>query len=294
MENKNKVRKAVIPAAGLGTRFLPATKAQPKEMLPILNKPTLQYIVEEAYDSGITDILVIIGRGKDSIVNHFDHSIELEHQLKKAGKDKEFLELRSISDKVNIYYIRQKEAKGLGHAISCAEAFVAGEPFAVLLGDDIIVSEDPITKQMINKYYEYENSVVALIDVEDEDVDKYGIIRGDKLTEDIYKIYDMIEKPKLEDAPSRLAIIGRYILSPEIFEIIKKTEPGINNEIQLTDALLGLTEIEDVYGYKFKGNRYDIGNKLGFVKANLEFGLRDEMIGEQLKEYLNKLKLSDF
>lgn len=289
-----KVRKAVIPAAGMGTRFLPATKAIPKEMLPILDKPTLQYIVEEAYNSGITDILIIIGRDKESIVDHFDYSIELENHLEKHGKLEELAEMRGIAEKVNIFYVRQKEAKGLGHAVLCAESFVGDEPFVVLLGDDVIESEKPATKQLIEKFYEYENTVVALINVDDSDVSKYGIITGEEVDEGVFKINDMVEKPSLEEAPSRQAVIGRYVISPRIFEILKNTPPGKGNEIQLTDALLGLTKHESVYGYEFSGDRYDIGNKLGFVHANIELGLRDPEIKNELKAYLKELDLDKF
>lgn len=289
-----KVRKAVIPAAGMGTRFLPATKAIPKEMLPILDKPTLQYIVEEAYNSGITDILIINGRDKESIVNHFDYSIELENHLEKQGKFEELAEMRAIAEKVNIFYVRQKEAKGLGHAVLCAESFVGDEPFVVLLGDDVIEGEKPATKQLIEKYYEYENTVVALINVDDSDVSKYGIITGDEVADGVFKISNMVEKPSLEEAPSRQAVIGRYVISPKIFEILKNTPPGKGNEIQLTDALLGLTKEESVYGYEFSGDRYDIGNKMGFVHANIELGLRDPEIKNELKEYLKELDLDKF
>lgn len=289
-----KVRKAVIPAAGMGTRFLPATKAIPKEMLPILDKPTLQYIVEEAYNSGITDILIINGRDKESIVNHFDYSIELENHLEKQGKFEELAEMRAIAEKVNIFYFRQKEAKGLGHAVLCAESFVGDEPFVVLLGDDVIEGEKPATKQLIEKYYEYENTVVALINVDDSDVSKYGIITGDEVADGVFKISNMVEKPSLEEAPSRQAVIGRYVISPKIFEILKNTPPGKGNEIQLTDALLGLTKEESVYGYEFSGDRYDIGNKMGFVHANIELGLRDPEIKNELKEYLKELDLDKF
>lgn len=292
----NKITKAVIPAAGLGTRFLPATKAQPKEMLPILDKPTLQYIVEEAYKSGITDILVIIGRGKEPIVNHFDHSIELEAQLEKAKKFKELAEIRSISDKVNIFYVRQKEAKGLGHAILCAKVFCEGEPFAVLLGDDVIYTEkdQPLTKRMMDIYENKNSTVIAGFEVEKENISKYGIISGKREQDFLIKVDGLVEKPDCDDAPSNLAIAGRYIISPKIFEILERTKPGKNNEIQITDALLELLEYEDIYCYKFDDKRYDIGSKLGFVIANLEYGLRDENIRERLKTYLNSLNLDEF
>ncbi|MDO5689568.1 MAG: UTP--glucose-1-phosphate uridylyltransferase GalU [Tissierellia bacterium] len=294
MRNRHKVTKAVIPAAGLGTRFLPATKAQPKEMLPILDKPTLQYIVQEAYNSGIRDILVVTGRGKDSIVNHFDHSFELEAVLAKNKDWSQLNEIRSISEKVNMFYVRQKEPKGLGHAISCAEAFVGDEPFAVLLGDDIINTQPPLIKQMIDVYERYQSSVVGLLDVPDEDVSKYGIMAGEMVEDSIYKVEKLVEKPAVEDAPSNRAVIGRYVITPKIFDILKTTKPGKNNEIQLTDALMELSRHEDIYGYAFKGERYDVGDKFGFVVANLEFGLRDAKTGKQLKEYLRKLDLDRF
>lgn len=294
LRNRHKVTKAVIPAAGLGTRFLPATKAQPKEMLPILDKPTLQYIVQEAYNSGIRDILVVTGRGKDSIVNHFDHSFELEAVLAKNKDWSQLNEIRSISEKVNMFYVRQKEPKGLGHAISCAEAFVGDEPFAVLLGDDIINTQPPLIKQMIDVYERYQSSVVGLLDVPDEDVSKYGIMAGEMVEDSIYKVEKLVEKPAVEDAPSNRAVIGRYVITPKIFDILKTTKPGKNNEIQLTDALMELSRHEDIYGYAFKGERYDVGDKFGFVVANLEFGLRDAKTGKQLKEYLRKLDLDRF
>lgn len=291
---KKVVRKAIIPAAGMGTRFLPATKATPKEMLPILDKPTLQYIVEEAYDSGITDILIIMGRGKESIADHFDYSVELEAHLEKQGKEDVLRDMREIADRGNVHFIRQKEAKGLGHAVLCAESFVGDEPFVVLLGDDVITADVPATKQLIDKYNEYQNTVVALIDVDDRDVSKYGIISGERVEDNLYKISDMIEKPRLEEAPSRQAVIGRYVISPKIFEVLKQTPPGKGNEIQLTDALLGLTKHEDVYAYKFDGDRYDIGHKFGFVYANIEFGLKDPEIKNELKNYLKELDLDNF
>lgn len=291
---KRRVTKAVIPAAGLGTRFLPATKAQPKEMLPIVDKPTLQYIVEEAKAAGITDILIINGRNKESIVNHFDYSVELEQQLEKSGKQEAINMIREISDGINIFYVRQKEAKGLGHAVSCAKSFAGNEPFAVLLGDDVIVSETPTIGQMIELYEEKQSTILGLMEVSDSEVQKYGIIDGEKLNDHTFKINNMVEKPALEDAPSNFAIIGRYIINPEIFEILENTKPGKNNEIQLTDALLSLSKQEDIYGYCFDGKRYDIGSKLGYVKANLEFGLRDKTIGDKLKEYLKELNLDEF
>ncbi|NMA23676.1 MAG: UTP--glucose-1-phosphate uridylyltransferase GalU, partial [Spirochaetales bacterium] len=249
-----KVRKAVIPAAGLGTRFLPATKAQPKEMLPIVDKPTLQYIVEEAIDSGIEEILIITGRNKSSIENHFDRSIELELSLKESGKHEELELVQEISDMVNIHYIRQKSPKGLGHAIHCAKSFVGSEPFAVLLGDDIVYNPDyPCLKQMIDCYEEYGTTVLGVQEVEKENVSKYGIIDGSKLKDRIYDVKDLVEKPNLEEAPSNIAIMGRYVITPRVFEILETTKPGKGGEIQLTDGLKTLATEEKMHAYIFEG-----------------------------------------
>lgn len=287
-----KITKAIIPAAGLGTRFLPATKAQPKEMMPILDKPTLQYIIEEAANSGITDILIINGRGKESIVNHFDRSIELEKQLEVAGKKDALEEVKGISSLANIFYTRQNEPRGLGHAISVAEPFVKNEAFAVMLGDNVMVSEKPATKQLIEKYEEYGRSVIALMKVSDDDVEKYGIISGEMI-DDVYKVDGMVEKPRKEDAPSNLAIAGRYIITPEIFDILRETKPGKNNEIQLTDALLSLSKVQSVYGYEYKGEIFDIGNKLGYLIANIKFGLMQDDIRNDLEEFFVDLVAKD-
>lgn len=281
-----KVRKAIIPAAGLGTRFLPATKAQPKEMLPVVDKPTLQYIIEEAVDSGIEEILIITGRNKKSIEDHFDRSIELEIELEKKGKTKLLEEVRRISDMADIYYIRQKEPKGLGHAVSCARSFIGDEPFAVLLGDDIVYSEKPCLKQMIEVYNEYKTTILGVQEVEKSEVSKYGIVEGKAIEEGVYKVKDLVEKPKVEEAPSNVAILGRYILSPDIFEILENTPPGVGGEIQLTDALKSLSNIEAVYAYVFEGKRYDVGDKQGFLEATVETALDREDLRAEFLEYL--------
>ncbi len=282
-----KIRKAIIPAAGLGTRFLPATKAQPKEMLPIVDKPTIQFIVEEAVESGIEDIIIVTGRSKRSIEDHFDKSIELELELQKKGKE-DLLELtRSVSDLANIHYIRQKEPKGLGHAILTARNFIGNEPFAVLLGDDIIVSEKPCLKQMIEVFNEYNTSILGVQQVPYEDVIKYGIIKGKNIRDRIYEVSDMVEKPKREEAPSNVAILGRYIITPTIFDFLEKQEAGAEGEIQLTDALKNLCKVEDIFAYDFIGKRYDVGNKMGFLQATVEFALRRDDLREEFLEYLN-------
>ena len=269
-----KVRKAVIPAAGLGTRFLPATKAQPKEMLPIVDKPTIQYIIEEAVDSGIEEILIITGRNKEYIENHFDKSIELEMQLERSGKLKELDIVRKISSMADIHYIRQKEPKGLGDAVSCAKSFVGNEPFAVMLGDDVIDSEVPCLKQLMNCFNEYKTSILGVQKVNENDVMKYGIIKGLYIKENVYKVKVLIEKPTIDEAPSNIAILGRYIITPQIFEVLNNVKPGKNGEIQLTDALQQLISIEAMYACEFVGNRYDVGDNLGLLQANIEFALK--------------------
>ena len=281
-----KVRKAIIPAAGLGTRFLPATKAQPKEMLPIVDKPSLQYIIEEAVASGIEEILIITGRNKKSIEDHFDRSIELELELEKSGKTHLLEEVRKISDMVNIHYIRQKEPKGLGHAIHCAKSFIGNEPFAVLLGDDIVYSEKPCLKQMIEIYDEYKTTILGVQKVPAGDVNKYGIIDAKEIEDRVYKVKGLIEKPSIEEAPSNIAILGRYIINPAIFEILEHTQPGKNGEIQLTDGLRTLAQKEAMYAYNFEGIRYDVGDKIGFLKATVEFALRREDLKEVFMDYL--------
>ncbi len=280
------VKKAIIPAAGMGTRFLPATKAQPKEMLPIVDKPTIQYIIQEAVESGIEDIIIITGRGKRAIEDHFDKSYELEDMLRRKN-DLEKLELiESISKLGNIHYIRQKEPKGLGHAIGCAKSFIGNEPFAVLLGDDIVKSDKPCLKQLIEVYDRYKTSVIGVQHVEQESVHKYGIVSCMPIEERVFKVNDMVEKPALEEAPSDIAILGRYILTPEIFEELENVAPGKKGEIQLTDAMLALLKKETIYAYEFEGKRYDVGDKLGFLKATVDFALNMDDIKEEFLEYL--------
>jgi UTP--glucose-1-phosphate uridylyltransferase len=284
-----KVRKAIIPAAGLGTRFLPATKAQPKEMLPIVDKPTLQYIIEEAVQSGIEEILIITGRNKKSIEDHFDKSIELELELETKGKHDLLEEVRKISDMVNIHYIRQKEPKGLGHAIYCAKSFIGNEPFAVLLGDDIVHANKPCLKQMIEAYDVYNTSILGVQEVAREDVCKYGIVDGKQIEGRMYKVKGLVEKPAVEDAPSNIAILGRYIINPAIFEILEHTKPGKGGEIQLTDALKVLAQRETMYAYNFEGRRYDVGDKQGYLEATVEFALRREDLREEFLKYLENI-----
>ena len=280
------VRKAIIPAAGLGTRFLPATKAQPKEMLPIVDKPTLQFIIEEAIESGIEEILIITGRNKSSIENHFDKSVELELELEKSGKTELLEEVRKISDMVNIHYIRQKEPKGLGHAIYCAKSFIGNEPFAVLLGDDIVRNDKPCLKQMIEAYDEYKTSILGVQEVADDDVSKYGIVDGKHIEGRVYKVKGLVEKPSKEEAPSNVAILGRYIINPAIFEILEHTKPGKGGEIQLTDGLKELAKREAMYAYVFEGRRYDVGDKQGFIEATIDFALNRKDLREGVLEYL--------
>ncbi|MDQ0199123.1 UTP--glucose-1-phosphate uridylyltransferase GalU [Neobacillus ginsengisoli] len=288
-----KVRKAIIPAAGLGTRFLPATKAQPKEMLPIVDKPTLQYIIEEAVASGIDEILIVTGRNKKSIEDHFDKSVELELELEAKGKHALLEEVRQISDMVNIHYIRQKEPKGLGHAIYCAKSFIANEPFAVLLGDDIVHAKKPCLMQMIEAYEKYRTTILGVQEVAIRDVDKYGIIEGENIEDRIYKVKGMVEKPAIQEAPSNVAVLGRYIISPAIFDILENTQPGKGGEIQLTDALKELAQQEEVYAYNFEGRRYDVGDKQGFLQATVEFALRRDDLRDEFLKYLLKITESE-
>lgn len=287
---KKKIRKAIIPAAGLGTRFLPATKAQPKEMLPIVDKPTIQYIIEEAIASGIEEILIITGRNKKCIEDHFDKSIELELELEKNGKE-ELLELvRDISDMVDIHFIRQKEPKGLGHAIHCAKTFVGNEPFAVLLGDDIVYNDEyPCLKQLMDCYSEYGTTILGVQTVDENDVNKYGIVDGVHIENNVHKVKGLVEKPSIDEAPTNVAILGRYIITPRIFEILENTLPGKGGEIQLTDALLELMGQEAMYAYDFKGRRYDVGSKQGFLEATIEYALRRPELREDLITYLDKI-----
>lgn len=282
-----KVKKAIIPAAGLGTRFLPATKAQPKEMLPIVDKPTIQYIVEEAINSGIKEILIVTGRNKRAIEDHFDRSIELELELKRKENEALLKQVRDISNLVDIHYVRQKEAKGLGHAIYCARAFVGNEPFAVLLGDDVVDAEVPCLKQLINVYESYSRTVLGVQKVSQEDVDKYGIVDFEQVDDRLYKVKDLVEKPPKDKAPSNVAILGRYIITPEIFGILEKTKPGSGGEIQLTDALKSLSKVQQIFAYDFEGKRYDIGSKLGFLQATVEFALKRDGLKEAFGKYLS-------
>jgi len=279
------VKKAIIPAAGLGTRFLPATKAMPKEMLPIVDRPTIEYIVEEAIASGIEDIIIVTGKGKRAIEDHFDRNFELEANLIEKGK-LELLEKVNQSSKVEIHYIRQKEPKGLGHAVWCARNFIGDEPFAVLLGDDIVQAEVPCTKQLINQYSETGSSVIGVQTVPTEETHRYGII--DPIAKDHrrYEVSNFVEKPKQGTAPSNLAIMGRYVLTPEIFEFLSIQETGAGGEIQLTDAIQKLNESQKVYAYDFEGKRYDVGEKIGFVKTTIDMALENEEIREELLDYL--------
>jgi UTP--glucose-1-phosphate uridylyltransferase len=281
-----KIRKAVIPAAGLGVRFLPATKAQPKEMLPIVDKPTIQYIIEEVIASGIEEILIITGRNKGSIEDHFDKSPELEARLKETGKTA-LLELaQGISSLADISFVRQKEPLGLGHAVYCARRFVGDEPFAVLLGDDLVVSETPCLKQMIDVYNEVHSSVIAIMEVPEKDVSKYGILDSVSDRSGLYRIRDLVEKPAPEKAPARLAIMGRYIIEPRIFSILAEAAPGAGGEIQLTDALKVLCTEQPVYGLAFQGRRYDVGDKLGYLQATVECALARPDLAPAFREYL--------
>lgn len=286
----HQIRKAVIPAAGLGTRFLPATKACPKEMLPIVDKPTIQYIIEEALASGITDILIISGRAKRAVEDHFDRAPELEENLSVHGKV-ELLKMVQDIGEINIHFVRQKEPKGLGHAILCAKRFVGYEPFAVLLGDDVVHNDDyPCLKQLINVYNETGGSVLGCQTVPQEKVSSYGIVDSVPTdNERVYKVKDMIEKPVVEEAPSRLAVLGRYIITPEIFRILDNTEPGKGGEIQLTDALKVLARQQDMYAYDFIGRRYDVGDKQGYLEAQVEYALRRADLAGKFREYLKGL-----
>jgi len=290
-----KIRKAIIPAAGLGTRFLPATKALPKEMLPIVDKPTIQYIVEEAVASGIEDIIIISGRGKRSIEDHFDQTYELEDALMKKNKLSLFHEVQKITNLANIHYIRQKEPKGLGHAINCARTFVGNEPFAVLLGDDIVMSEKPCLQQLIEVFNRYHSSIVGVQKVSEDEVSQYGIIKpkGSEIDENILNIETLVEKPKKEEAPSQFAILGRYILRPEIFPILNTLSPDSSGEVQLTEAIRILNERQAVYAYQFHGRRYDIGNKLGFIRATIDFALQRDDLRDDVLDYLNIIQANE-
>ena len=282
-----KIRKAIIPAAGLGTRFLPATKAQPKEMLPIVDKPAIQFIIEEAIASGIEEILIITGRNKRSIEDHFDRSLELEMQLKAQGKYDQLKMVEEISE-VTIHFIRQKEALGLGHAVLCAKQFVGYEPFAVMLGDDLVDAEAPCLSQLIDVYNDLGGSVLGVQEVPADTVSNYGIVTPRAVKPNVWQAMDLIEKPAKEEAPSRLAVLGRYILDPEIFTILEKTQPGRGGEIQLTDAIRVLAGQQAVYAYNFYGRRYDIGDKEGFLEATVEQALKRSELRERFMKYLVK------
>ncbi|HJD00540.1 UTP--glucose-1-phosphate uridylyltransferase GalU [Candidatus Arthromitus sp. SFB-turkey] len=286
------IRKAIIPVAGFGTRFLPVTKSIPKEMIPIIDKPTIQYIIEEAVESGITDILLVTSKYKKSIEDYFDNFKELESVLE-SSKNYEMLDMiKNISNMVNITFVRQKEQKGLGHAIYQGKTFVGNEPFCVLLGDDIVYNRDkPCLKQLIECYEEYGGSVLGVQEVKHEDVSKYGIVDGNKISENIYRVNNLIEKPSMEEAPTNIAILGRYVISCKIFEHLEKENYGKNGEIQLTDSITNLISTEEVYAYKFQGTRYDIGDKVGYLKATIDYSLRDDKIKHIIKDYLGeKLK----
>jgi UTP--glucose-1-phosphate uridylyltransferase len=287
-----KVRKAVFPAAGLGTRFLPATKASPKEMLPLVDKPLIQYVVEEAVASGIESVIIVTGRGKAAIEDHFDISFELEKLLQERGKEEELKATRAISEMARVSYVRQREALGLGHAVLQSRDLVGDEPFAVMLSDDIIDSKTPALKQLLDVYEKYDAPVVAVFEVEGEAISRFGVIDGQEVEDGVYKIKDMVEKPKFSEAPSDLAIIGRYILTPDIFDEIEKTRPGAIGEIQITDAMRSLLKKRPFYAVRFKGTRYDAGDKLGFLIATVEFALKHDDLAPEFRQYLKSLKLS--
>jgi UTP--glucose-1-phosphate uridylyltransferase len=285
------VRKAVFPAAGLGTRFLPATKASPKEMLPLVDKPLIQYVVEEAVASGIESVIIVTGRGKSDIEDHFDVSFELEQTLRDRGKDELLVQVRAISEMARVSYVRQREALGLGHAVLQARDCVGNEPFAVLLSDDIIDSEVPALKQLLDVYEKYDAPVIGTMQVAGEAISRFGALAVEEIEDGVYKVNDMVEKPAFADAPSDLAIIGRYVLTPDIFDEIANTKPGAVGEIQITDAMRSLLKKRPFYAVRFKGTRYDAGDKLGFLIATVDFALKREDLAPEFKEYLRSLKL---
>jgi UTP--glucose-1-phosphate uridylyltransferase len=285
----SKVRKAVIPAAGLGTRFLPATKSQPKEMVPVIDKPTIQYVVEEAVGAGITDILVITGRGKRAIEDHFDRNFELEFYLEQGKKNDELEQVQSISEMADIHYIRQRDPLGLGHAVSVARQHVGSEPFAVLLGDDIMVDDSKLLRSMLDVYDRYGRSVVAVLEVPREDIRNYGCVTPELMEENLVRIRSIVEKPKPEDAPSNLAVIGRYVFTPEIFDALDRITPGAGGELQLTDAISLLLQTQTVFGYAFETGRYDIGKKIDFLRATVELALDRPDLGDEFKAFLADL-----
>jgi len=291
-----KVRKAVFPAAGLGTRFLPATKAMPKEMLPLVDKPLIQYGVEEALQSGVPNIIIVTGRGKSAIEDHFDVSFELEHLLESRGKKDLLATVRAVSDMINVSYTRQKEALGLGHAVLRARELVGNEPFSVILSDDVIDAETPCLRQLLDVYEFYAAPVVALMEVPRDKVSSYGIVDAEPVAHNggrdrLYRIRNLVEKPKASDAPSNLAIIGRYILTPEVFKSLETIEPGAGGELQLTDGLKHVLRSRPIYGYRFEGRRYDAGDKQGFLEATVEFALKRHDLGQQFRSYLKGLTL---
>ncbi|CDM66881.1 MAG: UTP--glucose-1-phosphate uridylyltransferase GalU [Pyrinomonas methylaliphatogenes] len=286
-----KVRKAVFPAAGLGTRFLPATKASPKEMLPLVDKPLIQYVVEEAVASGIESIIIVTGRGKTAIEDHFDISFELEQLLRERGKEELLREVRAISDMARINYVRQREALGLGHAILQARDFVENEPFAVMLADDIVDAEVPALRQMLDVYERFEAPVLGTMRVAGEAISRFGVLDAEEIEEGVYRVRDMVEKPPFDEAPSDLAIVGRYILTPDIFDEIERTQPGAGGEIQITDAMRALLRRRPFYAVRFRGTRHDAGDKLGFLIATVEFALKRPDLAPEFKEYLRSLKL---
>ncbi len=283
------LKKAIIPAAGLGTRFLPATKASPKEMLPIVDKPAIQYVIEEAKSAAIESILIITGRGKEAIENHFDYSYELQNILEERGKKEEVEIVKKIADMADFFYVRQKEALGLGHAVLCAKNWVSKEPFAVFLGDDIIISKTPCIKQMIEVFEEKKATVLGVVEVDKKDTSKFGIVKGKEINDSLIEVSEIVEKPEPAKAPSTTAVIGRYILTPQIFDELEKTEPGVGGEIQLTDAIKSLMKKEKVFAYRFKGKRYDIGDKFGFLQATVEIALQRKDLGKEFKKYLKQL-----
>jgi UTP--glucose-1-phosphate uridylyltransferase len=287
-----RVRKAVFPAAGLGTRFLPATKASPKEMLPLVDKPLIQYVVEEAVASGVESVIIVTGRGKTAIEDHFDVSFELEKLLEVRGKQAEMKAMRTISEMARVSYVRQQEALGLGHAVLQARDLVGDEPFAVMLSDDIIDSETPALRQLLDVYEKYDAPVIGTMQVAGEAISRFGVIDGEEVSDGIYRIKDMVEKPSFADAPSDLAIIGRYVLTPDIFSELEKTQPGAIGEIQITDAMRSLLKQRPFYAVRFEGKRYDAGDKLGFLIATVEFALKHEDLAVEFREYLQSLKLA--
>ena len=286
-----KVRKAVFPAAGLGTRFLPATKAQPKEMLPLVDKPTIQYVVEEAVASGLSEIIIVTGRGKRAIEDHFDAAFELEYYLQDRGKTEELAQIKTISELATISYVRQKEPLGLGHAILCARALVGEEPFAVFLGDDIITSRIPCMLQLLEVFERYGGPVIAVERVPPDEISRYGVIRPKRLGGNVYEILDLLEKPASGEAPSDLAVIGRYVLTPDLFPVLAETPPDARGEIQLTNGLRALCKKRPLYAVLFEGKRYDTGDKLGFLKATVEFALTRPDLAEAFRAYLRTLRL---